>query len=216
MSFDNYYFGSGFTTGTALGVLSGVLIIFLLLIIALEVVCYVFQSLGLYTIAKRRGIKGYGWAWVPVGNAWIMGSLADQYDRKDKGKDIPTRIYILIGGIAAVVLSIFYLVILIPWTVVVSTGYVSDSAAAISGIGGFLVIAFLFWVVSIAYSVFVYIAMYKTLKSCSPGNAVALLVLSIIFGVVFPFAIFAVRNKDEGFIELEQKDRQNGGDQQAF
>ena len=55
------------------------------ILLALAVVMYVFQSLGLYTMAKRRGIKCYGLAWVPIGNLWIMGKLADQFDDYKKG-----------------------------------------------------------------------------------------------------------------------------------
>ena len=48
-----------------------------LISLALGIVLYVFLSLSLYTLAKRRGILHPGLAWVPVcGARWIMGSLA--------------------------------------------------------------------------------------------------------------------------------------------
>lgn len=45
-------FGSGAAVGAAV---AGVLVILLVILLALAVVMYVFQSLGLYTMAKRRG-----------------------------------------------------------------------------------------------------------------------------------------------------------------
>ena len=57
--------------------LSTFLIAVLIITIAICVVMYVFEALSLFTIAKRRGIPNYGLAWVPVGNMWIVGKLAD-------------------------------------------------------------------------------------------------------------------------------------------
>ena len=47
--------------------------------LAIGIAAYVLQSLGLYTIANRRGISNPWLAWLPVGNMWILGSIADQY-----------------------------------------------------------------------------------------------------------------------------------------
>ena len=41
---------------------------------------YILTSIGLYVMAKNRGIKAPILAWIPVGNAWIIGSLADFFD----------------------------------------------------------------------------------------------------------------------------------------
>ena len=62
----------------------GLLVAFVVL--ACFVVMYVFQSIGLYTIAKRRGIANPGLAWVPVAYSWILGSVSDQYQYVVRGK----------------------------------------------------------------------------------------------------------------------------------
>ena len=54
---------------------AGVVLFFL----AFLAVQYVFQSLSLYAIARRRGIAHPGLAWVPVAYSWILGSISDQY-----------------------------------------------------------------------------------------------------------------------------------------
>ena len=61
-------------------ILTGVMGIAVGISSVISIVFYIFSSIGLYTIAKRRGIPGAGWAWVPLGNLWILGSIADQYD----------------------------------------------------------------------------------------------------------------------------------------
>lgn len=58
-----------------------------LISLGLGLVMYIFLSLSLFTLAKRRGILHPGLAWVPVcGARWIMGSLADQYVYFAEGK----------------------------------------------------------------------------------------------------------------------------------
>ena len=53
---------------------AGVGIAVLLIALAFLAVFYVFESLGLYTLAKRRGIPTPGWAWVPLEISGLWGS----------------------------------------------------------------------------------------------------------------------------------------------
>ena len=51
-----------------------------------SIAAYVLLALGLYGIAKKRGIH-YPWlAWLPVGNAWLLGCISDQYRFVVKGE----------------------------------------------------------------------------------------------------------------------------------
>ena len=38
--------------------------------IALWLICFVFQAVGLYAMAKQQGLRGKGLAWVPVLNMY--------------------------------------------------------------------------------------------------------------------------------------------------
>ena len=153
--------------------IAGVGIAVLLIALAFLAVFYVFESLGLYTLAKRRGIPTPGWAWVPIGNLWIMGKLADQYDEMVKGKSMNfSQILLWLGvGIAAVSCIVF------PFAIF---------------------LAFLIPIASIVLLVFYYLGLYRIYQSCSPDNAVGGIVLSINFPVLMPFVLFALRNRDTG------------------
>ena len=135
--------------------IAGVGIAVLLIALAFLAVFYVFESLGLYTLAKRRGIPTPGWAWVPIGNLWIMGKLADQYDEMVKGKSMRfSQILLWLGvGIAGVSCIVF------PFAIF---------------------LAFLIPIAAIVLLVFYYLALYRIYQSCSPDNAVVFIVLSII------------------------------------
>jgi len=173
---------------------SGVIILFLLIygvfvfaMLVFSVASYVLSSLGMYTIAKRRGIRNPWLSWIPYGNMWVLGSVADQYQYVTGGKIKNRRKILLVTTIALSVL-------MIPMVIF----------ALLSGLGSYWTVALLvlayvvFIVVAIVGAVFQYIAYYDLFRSCKPQNATLFLVLGIVCQVTLPFFLFACRNQDEG------------------
>jgi hypothetical protein len=199
--YDSYDFNDLFTPGYGAGILSAllvVLVVLYLVLIAYAILSYVLSSLGFYTMAKRRGIRNYGLAWVPIANYWIIGSLADQYDLAVKGKETGYRRKLLIWGIVYVCLTFLFCIvcgILGTFTVL------SDGSFNYVVSGGIFFFLFLLLMLAIAITtcVFYYIALYKVFNSCNPNTSTTFLVLSIVLSVTFPFFVFADRNKDLGF-----------------
>ena len=178
-----------------------VYMIAMLISLAYGVTVYILQSLGMYTMAKRRGIHHPGLAWVPVANMWILGSISDQYQYVVKSK-IRNRRKVLLGFMIAVE-SIAILFMIFAFSVLFN---ISDSAMSghsfgtanimplIGIMGAYLVLM----VLAIVASVFQYIACYDLFRSATPNNAVLFLILGIFFNFLLPFFIFACRKKDEG------------------
>ena len=75
----------------------------------LSLISYVLLSLGLYTIANRRGIRNAWLAWVPVGSIWILGSIADDYRARNTGRKRNFRIWLTSLHVATLVLSVIVL-----------------------------------------------------------------------------------------------------------
>ncbi|MEG2541761.1 MAG: hypothetical protein RSA64_00820 [Christensenellaceae bacterium] len=146
--------------GDFMGFLFGFVMTALLFVVVLGIVFYVFSSLGLYTIARKRNIE-YAWiAWIPVAKYYMIGCVADRYNKKYKTRDTYFK-WILLGlMIGALILT---------WVPIL--GIIIDVVAL----------------------VFLYMAIYKVYKSCTTSNIV-LIVLSIIFPVIIPFVLFAIRN----------------------
>lgn len=189
---DRVNVGTGFA---AVGAVLVLVLVIALLCLGLALLCYIFQSLGLYRIAKRRGIRN-GWlAWLPVGNMWILGSIADQYQYVAKGQ-VKNRRKILLGlSIACMVLS--GLGNVISFVLSMTAGMTGDTNSA----AGFMIsvlVSVIIWVIAIVAMVFQYIAYYDLYCSCDPDDSVLFLVLSILFSVAIPFFVFALRNKDRG------------------
>lgn len=191
--------------GAALGIIA-VVMIFYLIAMGLCVAMYVLQSLGMYTIAQRRGIKHPWMAWLPVTNMWLLGSIADQYRYVAKGQ-VRNRRKVLLGlHIAMLVLWFVFFCVYIgifanlmmqipaleymPEEQIQS--YLGSSALGIVGV------LLIWWAVAMIAVVFQYICLYDLYASCSPNYKVLFLLLSILVNVTMPFIVFACRKKDDG------------------
>ena len=183
-------------------ILAGTLSTVLSISSIIGIISYVFSSLGLYTIAKRRSIPAPGWAWVPVGSLFILGSLADQFDFVTKGAKKKQRHLLLWLSLAEILLTL----LLVPLTIgsilgAARQGMDSGNADAFIGTVLLMVVFYIGLIaLGIILTVFTYIAYYKVYRSCSPDNAVLFLVLSILFSFLTPFFLFACRNKDDGLM----------------
>lgn len=174
----------------------GMIGVIALVAVLVIVVGYIFQSIGLYTLAKRRGIANPWLAWLPVGYYWIAGSIADQYQYVTKGAVKNRRVILLALSIAGIVVSSLVST-MINGSFMLSTGEVTmDQLASLGTLG--TVLNLVTSALEIATFVFWQIALYDLYSSCSPKNNVLFLVLGIIFGFLVPFFIFACRNKEEG------------------
>lgn len=183
-------------TGSLFGIVFGVYFAACLLSYAYAILVYIFHALGLYTLANRRGIHHPWLAWVPFGNLWILGSIADQYQYVAKGR-VKNRRKVLIG--LSIALMALLLVLVGGILAMVITAFDSvDSQPAMGALAvmGISLLAVL--VVSILAMVYEYICYYNLYTSSDPGNGVAYLVLSIFFTFLIPFLVFACRKKDLG------------------
>ena len=180
----------------ATGIVTGILLLIYFLAMAFSVVSYVLTAVGMYRIAKRRGIDHPWLAWVPVGSNWLLGSISDHYQYVAKQKTTRRRRILLTlslimlgasgafgGGVAAMA--------------VVAGSNAGNASVALSlalAVVAYMVVMGL----SIAVLVFSYIAYYDLFQSSKPNNAVLFLILSVVFNVTLPFFVFACGESDRG------------------
>ena len=178
--------------------------IYMLAVSGFGIATYVLQSLGTYTIAKRRGINHPWMSWVPVLNLWVLGCISDQYRYVVKNQTKNKRKWLLGLNIA---LAVVYIVFFVFFGIVmfeVITGAINGMAESMlleelmGSVFGMLAATVPMMGLAIAVTVVRYIALYDLYTSCSPQNNVLFLVLSIIFTVTEPFFLFFLRKKDDG------------------
>lgn len=172
---------------------------------------YVLNALGLYAIAQRRGISSPWLAWIPFGNAWILGSIADGYQRAVKNKTTARRKVLLGLEIATAVAGIIMMIAMVGMAVdlvmewgldfetSMNTAESDAFALAILQFAGKTVgLGFLVSVIAIVCAVFSYMSYYDLFRSCNPDSAVLYLVLSILFSFLGSVFVFLSRNADGG------------------
>ena len=169
----------------------------------LRLVSFVLGGIGLYTIAKRRGIPNPWLAWIPVVNYWIVGSISDQYRYVTRGQSRYRRFVLLVMGI----------IMAVVWTVLKSmirTTLLNDMALMMNGVEdavwmemamellGYMAVLLVLIVFGIIQLVFYCMALYDLYFSVNPPHCVTFLVLTIIFNFTEGFFVFFNRKKDLG------------------
>ena len=176
----------------------------------LSLAIYIFTGLGLYTIAKRRGIHNPWLAWVPFGNMWLLGCISDHYRSIARG-EVKNRRKVLLGTEIPVTV-IAYIVVAMCFGMLfdmLSIGmnnleHLSEEAAMellmtiMAPMATIMLLLLPLTVLGIVHAVFYYIALHDIYKSCDPGNATLYLVLNIFLGVTVPVFLMICRNKDDG------------------
>lgn len=199
-----YEFEEAFSLGILPAIVSGVPSF------ALNIAAYILTALALYTIAKRRGLKNPWLAWIPVADAWLLGSISDQYRYVVKREYKSKRKILLILQIISKVCGLAGLVLSGVAGIQLAQGFmhaIPEEQLIGSIIGpamGLLGICVPLVGVSIAHIIIHYMAMYDVYNSLDPKNSVVYLVLSILFGITEPFFLFFNRNKDEGMPPRKQ------------
>ena len=192
---------SGVEAGAVVGIFMGIVLAFYLFLLAMGIVFYILQSLGVYTIAKRRGIRKPWLAWLPLGDVWIIGSISDQYQYVKLGK-ITNRRKVLLTLYILELVAVALIFGSVLGTMV--NAALANGGAAVLGIGGMLLGYIVLIGLVIALAVMLYIALYDIFRSCNPDSSVIFLILSIIFPVTLPFFLFCNRKKDEGMPPRKQ------------
>lgn len=214
---DSYYYGAELDEEFFL-ILAGILGGVILVAVAIGVLTYVFQSVGLYAIAKRRGIRNPWLAWLPVGNYWIAGSISDQYRYVTRGEVKNRRTILLVLSIVGLVLSGSAAAISSSQMLQTLQYIAADDMGGLlsatgTGLTGSLV-SLAQSGVQIALLVFWHMALYDLYSSCDSRYSVVFLVLGIIFGFTVPFFIFANRKKDYGMPPRRQESQPEPGPKQ--
>lgn len=174
----------------------------------ISIICYVLMAIGMYTIAKRRGINHPWLAWIPFGSNWLLGCISDQYryvvngEEKSKRKwmlalDIITSIGVIVSLVMLVV-SLFNVFLNIDSDMQLVMDEEAMMMELLTPMLGSLGILFLMLIPAIILAVMRYMALYDLFASCEPDRKTVYLVLGIFFNIAMAVCVFISRNKDLG------------------
>ena len=179
-------------------------IVYYIVMYALGIVCYFLRAIGMYSIAKRRGIANAWLAWIPVAWVWVLGSISDQFRYVTKAQVKRKRVTLLVLNIINAIGCIALLAIVgvqIADLISLSMADISEEVFLVemmSMLFQMLGMSLVLMGVALAQAIVLYIAMYDLFLSVNPSNAVLFLVLSIFISYTNAFFIFFNRRKDTG------------------
>lgn len=194
--------------GGAVGFTGVFVVLFYLICVVYSITTYALQAIGMYRIAKRRGIHHSWLAWVPVGDMWLLGSISDQYQYVVKGR-VRNRRRILLRLTVVITLISLFAGMCAAVASVSKILHITGSDVLIGAAFAIAVLAYVALVVlGIILAVFAYIALCDLYCSCDRRAAVALLILSVVVSPAIPFVVFALREKDQGMVPRTVEDTQ--------
>lgn len=201
-TFEDVFSGYGETVAVIVAVVIGVS----MLVSMIQIAAYVLESIALFQIGKTRGIRGYGWAWAPIGKDWLLGKIADQFLRKKSDRDMQLGKTLLILELIYYGITFLYGIVMnVLMLTAIFTGAeeIFTAGAVLALVGIFLVM----FAGAAALTAISYVALYQVYASCMPSKTVLLMILSAIFPTLGKaICLMAVHQKDEGFLEQIARD----------
>ncbi len=160
---------------------------------------YIMLSIAHHRIAKRRGIKGAWLAWIPIAKYWIMGALADEFDKRSSGHDRHFRLVLLIG---IIVYYIACAVFFVGFAAIFPLMENSINGSEFEVFRNIMQMAFgmEFGIIGmsfggIAFTALYYICLYKLIESLSPKFSLLFFILSLFVGFFLPIYLLIMKNK---------------------
>lgn len=133
------------------------------------------SSAALYRIARMQDLRCAWLAWIPCGSLWVMGCIADHYQKERKGRIGFLRWLLLLHAVFAAML----------WFIVVSSSPYAEMLKALAG--QYLLITVALGVTGI---VSVYMALLRVYRSSMLVSSEAYTILGVAFSVPTPFLLW--------------------------
>ena len=204
-----------------LAMFTGMITAMVAALLVVAVVTYVLNSIGLYSIAKRRGFYRPWVAWLPLCRDWLLGAIGDRYQLACRSQVTIKGPGLVIMKLATYALNVatvasFQKLLeqaekLLSWSGKKVTEWqyeihIMPLEQQIASTTSFLnIVGILALVATLIYVILYYRAHYDLFASCRPDLKVVFLVLGILFPITLPFFVFACRKHDLGLQEQPSK-----------
>ena len=163
---------------------------------------YIMRALGLYRIAKRRGVHHPWLAWIPCGRDWLLGAVSDHYRYTVKSKRQYFRWFLLLLSViseTALFLSegfsfVFPYLFMDPELTEPIIHYLTNSP-----LEDYLILVIRSYPYLLAALLILRLfPTWQIYQSATPRRRIPLLILNILIPFSPAVTIFAVRDYDQG------------------
>ncbi len=188
-------------TDTTVVIVSLIILAFYFAAFALSIAQYIITSYSIYTIAKRRLIENAFLAFIPYGNYWILGSIADDYDGKSGFNYNWRKLLIIFPIVICAAMFLFFIIFSAAFIFIESTMYSHLNYGVMFAI---IISVFIMYILillfAVAFMIIEWICIYKVFESTVPEKAIKYLLISMI--VPFGYPICLLRCKDKGYYNI--------------
>lgn len=158
----------------------------------LTILFYIFKSIGIYTISKRRGVSAPGLGWIPILDRFTLGRVADDIRKRDGAKHSGFGVWILILELVELAGGISIGTIVGKFATGSLASTVSKSIAYAAWIIPVAVVMGMCAIALIVLELIVLAYVYKLFS----GAYIALVLLSFFFSFLIPIFLFAIRKNE--------------------
>lgn len=171
-------------------------------------IAYVCISFVFHSLARRRGIK-HGWlSWLPIGQSWIMGSIADDYNYRSNHKVTSHGREMTWLTVALSVLGVWSMLLSFLETGFATIGMVLNlNFEVMEMLTGLIpLVALAVGIFSLILSIWLlveyYVALHDVFRSCNPKIAPVCTLCSVLLGTwAMIVCLFILFTKDYGMTE---------------
>lgn len=185
------YGAESLASGLGVGALIAIIVAVYGSIFVVGILNYILSSIGLYKIAKRRGLSNPWLAWIPVTSFWIIGGIAGEYDdKRGIGRSWKKA---LLASMLVVIVSLVLMIVMA--VVMVAFAASASGGAAIAVLVLMIALYAAVIVAALAYSVCMFISLFKIYESTYTEKALKYMIISLIVPLGQGICLFCCRNK---------------------
>ncbi len=173
---------------------------------AIGLILYIVQAIAIYKMAKNIGINNSWLAFIPIANIFVFGKIASKYIKRDGTSSANFGVVLLVleilSFIAAAALVVFLVIALISVLGFAQDAITNDTTMTLEMFSSVIPVIILYVVtllISLAYRIIYYVALWRVFSIFSSGTATLFTVLSILFNFLPAIFLFAIRNSNPCF-----------------
>lgn len=174
--------------------------------LAVALALYILRAAGIYKMALNAGIKQPWIAFVPVANAYTFGLIAEKNNRKKTTEKTKFSVVLLtlriIGTVFFVAAAVTFVIATSKILTFAYTAYENDTNLSLEALGSIvlpIVLFAVFTLVTLAFIIIRYIALWRIYNAYDSSNAAAYTVVSVLFNFTDPIFLFILRNRTPMF-----------------
>lgn len=202
---------------SAISIFAGIMIVYFVVLGIVALALYLLEAFALFNMAKSAGYSRPWRGFIPFASTFLFGKIAEKYHKKDGkpsakfgGLLLACEIVMFVLGIAVLGFCVKFIIDIFGFANIAVETDSEMTAEMFASIIPVILLTLAEVIVSIAYIVLFYVALWRIYSAYDYNNATLFLVLSIFFTFLAPIFLFVMRKNQPVFDPREHFNAQFG------